>query len=1378
MSNVVTTKSRVRKYFGKIREVAEMPNLIEVQKSSYDLFLKSGEGSEPIKGEGIRGAFESIFPITDFNETAVLEFVSYELEKPKYDLEECHQRDLTFGAPLKVKLRLIVFEVDEESQAKSVKGIKEQDVYMGDIPLMTPNGTFLVNGTERVVVSQMHRSPGVFFDNDKGKTHSSGKILFTSRIIPYRGSWLDFEFDAKDLVFVRIDRRRKIPVSTLLFALGLSQEDICSTYYKEVKYHLKEGNKWSTPFYASRFRGVKPPFDLIDADTGEVIAEAEKKITPRFVKEIEEAKAVKEILVPFESIIGRFASNDIIDEKTGEIWLEAGEEITCDFDQKSGSITGGNLKVLFDNGVTEISTLDIDNVNVGPYLRNTMVSDKNFNREMALEDIYKVMRPGEPPTTEAAAALFDTLFFDEEKYDLSAVGRVKLNMRLDLDAPDTMRILRKDDIVAVIRALVELKDGKGEIDDIDHLGNRRVRSVGELMENQYRVGLLRMERAIRERMSSVEIDTVMPQDLINAKPAAAAVKEFFGSSQLSQFMDQTNPLSEVTHKRRLSALGPGGLTRDRAGFEVRDVHPTHYGRVCPIETPEGPNIGLINSLASFAKVNKYGFIETPYRRVEGGKVTDDVVYMSATEEMKYTIAQANAKLNKEDAFENELVSTRRFGDYMLYPSESVDYIDVSPKQLVSVAASLIPFLENDDANRALMGSNMQRQAVPLLTAEAPFVGTGMESVVAKDSGAAIVAKRSGVIDQVDAMRIVVRVTDEMELGDHGVDIYRLRKFQRSNQNTCINQRPLVKKGDHVEKGEVIADGPSTDMGELALGKNVLVAFMPWNGYNYEDSILISERLVKDDVFTSVHIEEFEVAARDTKLGPEEITRDIPNVGEDSLRNLDEAGIVYIGAEVGPGDILVGKITPKGESPMTPEEKLLRAIFGEKASDVRDTSLRMGPGDHGTIVEVRVFNRHGIEKDERALQNERHEIERLSRDRDDGIEILERNIYSRLSDLLIGKKVNDGPKSVVKGSKITQDTLDSLSKGLWWKFSLQAENDAKKMEALQEQFEKQKKIANDSYQDKVEKVRRGDDLPPGVMKMVKVFVAVKRKLQPGDKMAGRHGNKGVISKVVPEEDMPFLEDGTTVDLVLNPLGVPSRMNVGQILETHMGWAARSLGDSINKAISEFKKSNDKKVLEKALSNAYGSDDFNKKIKGLSADNLLAVASNVKTGVPIATPVFDGAKELDVTEALKRAGLDESAQSILFDGRTGEQFARPVTVGVKYILKLHHLVDEKIHARSTGPYSLVTQQPLGGKAQFGGQRFGEMEVWALEAYGAAYSLQEMLTVKSDDVAGRTKVYESIVKGEDNFEAGIPESFNVLVKEIRSLGLNIELLDDEVN
>ena len=1378
MSQSNFTRKRIRKYFGKIREVADMPNLIEVQKSSYDLFLNSGEGAEPNKGEGLRGAFESIFPVSDFNENAVLEYVAYDLEKPKYDLDECHQRDLTFGAPLKVKLRLIVFEIDEETDAKSVKGIKEQDVYMGDIPLMTPNGTFLVNGTERVVVSQMHRSPGVFFDNDKGKTHSSGKILFTSRIIPYRGSWLDFEFDAKDLVYVRIDRRRKIPVSTLLYALGLDQEKICKEYYNDVSFSLGDNNQWSTPFFPARFRGVKPSFDLINAKTGEIIAEAGKKITPRFVKEMIDSKKVDEILVPFENVIGRFSSVDVINENTGEIWLEAGEEITCEFDKSGAEITGGNLKKLFDNGITSLKTLDIDNINVGPYIRNTMASDKNYNRDMALVDIYKVMRPGEPPTIEAAADLFNSLFFDEEKYDLSAVGRVKLNMRLDLDASDVERNLRSEDIVAVIKALVELRDGKGEIDDIDHLGNRRVRSVGELMENQYRVGLLRMERAIKERMSSVDIDAVMPQDLINAKPAAASVKEFFGSSQLSQFMDQTNPLSEVTHKRRLSALGPGGLTRDRAGFEVRDVHPTHYGRVCPIETPEGPNIGLINSLASFAKVNKYGFIETPYRKVNDRKVTDEVVYMSATEEMKYTIAQANAQLTEDDEFKNDLVSTRRFGDYMLNPSNSVDYIDVSPKQLVSVAASLIPFLENDDANRALMGSNMQRQAVPLLTAEAPFVGTGMETVVARDSGAAIVARRSGVIDQVDATRIVVRVTDDVEMGDHGVDIYRLRKFQRSNQNTCINQRPLVKKGDSVAKGEVIADGPSTDMGELALGRNVTVAFMPWNGYNYEDSILISERLVKDDVFTSIHIEEFEIAARDTKLGPEEITRDIPNVGEESLRNLDEAGIVYIGAEVGPGDILVGKITPKGESPMTPEEKLLRAIFGEKASDVRDTSLRMGPGDHGTIVEVRVFNRHGIEKDERALQNERHEIERLSRDRDDGIEILERNIYSRLSDLLDNKKITDGPKGVSKGSIISKETLGEFSKGLWWQFTLENENDAKKMEALHAQFEKQKNLANDSFQDKVAKVRRGDDLPPGVMKMVKVFVAVKRKLQPGDKMAGRHGNKGVISKVVPEEDMPFLEDGTTVDLVLNPLGVPSRMNVGQILETHMGWAAKELGNSISKAVKEINNNKDTKALEEALKNAYGEDDFKRHFGGMSGDDMKSAAKNVTSGVPIATPVFDGAKELDVTEALERAGLDKSAQSILFDGRTGEQFARPVTVGVKYILKLHHLVDEKIHARSTGPYSLVTQQPLGGKAQFGGQRFGEMEVWALEAYGAAYSLQEMLTVKSDDVAGRTKVYESIVKGEDNFEAGIPESFNVLIKEIRSLGLNIELLDEDLN
>ena len=991
-------------------------------------------------------------------------------------------------------------------------------------------------------------------------------------------------------------------------------------------------------------------------------------------------------------------------------------------------------------------------------------------------DIYRVMRPGEPPTVEAASALFDQLFFDSERYDLSAVGRVKMNMRLALDAEDTMRTLRKEDIIACIKALVELRDGKGDIDDIDHLGNRRVRSVGELMENQYRVGLLRMERAIKERMSSVEIDTVMPQDLINAKPAAAAVREFFGSSQLSQFMDQTNPLSEVTHKRRLSALGPGGLTRERAGFEVRDVHPTHYGRMCPIETPEGPNIGLINSLATFARVNKYGFIETPYRTVKDAQVTDEVRYMSATEEMRHTVAQANAMLDENGKFINELVNTRQSGEYTLAPVENVDLIDVSPKQLVSVAASLIPFLENDDANRALMGSNMQRQAVPLLQADAPFVGTGIESKVAIDSGAAIQAKRGGIIDQVDAQRIVVRATEDLEIGDAGVDIYRLRKFQRSNQNTCINQRPLVKVGDKVGKGEVIADGPSTDMGELALGKNVVVAFMPWNGYNYEDSILISERIVKDDVFTSVHIEEFEVAARDTKLGPEEITRDIPNVGEEALRNLDEAGIVYIGAEVGPGDILVGKITPKGESPMTPEEKLLRAIFGEKASDVRDTSLRLPPGDYGTVVEVRVFNRHGVEKDERALQIEREQVERLARDRDDELVILERNIYARLKGMILGKTAVKGPKGVRPGAVIDEDLLDTLSKGQWWQLALEDEGDASHVEALNQQFEAQKRALDHRFDDKVEKVRRGDDLPPGVMKMVKVFIAVKRKLQPGDKMAGRHGNKGVISRVVPVEDMPFLGDGSSVDLVLNPLGVPSRMNVGQILETHMGWAARGLGMQIEEAIGEYKRTGDMTPVKDALKIAYGDEVYDDAFTGVEDDQMIEMAGTVTRGVPIATPVFDGAKESDVNDALVRAGFNESGQSDLFDGRTGEQFARPVTVGVKYLLKLHHLVDDKIHARSTGPYSLVTQQPLGGKAQFGGQRFGEMEVWALEAYGAAYTLQEMLTVKSDDVAGRTKVYESIVKGEDNFEAGVPESFNVLVKEVRGLGLNMELLDAE--
>jgi len=1375
MASTFLGQKRLRKYYGKIREVLEMPNLIEVQKSSYDLFLKSGDSPVPLDGEGIKGVFQSVFPIKDFNETAVLEFVKYELEKPKYDVEECQQRDMTYAAPLKVTLRLIVFDVDEDTGAKSVKDIKEQDVFMGDMPLMTPNGTFVVNGTERVIVSQMHRSPGVFFDHDKGKTHSSGKLLFACRIIPYRGSWLDFEFDAKDIVFARIDRRRKLPVTTLLYALGLDQEAICDAYYNTVDFKLEKNKGWVTKFFPERVRGTRPAYDLVDADTGEIICKAGDKMTPRAVKKILDEGTITNLLVPFDNILGKYSAKDIINETTGAIYVEAGDEITYEFD-KDGSVIGGTLKDLLDAGITEIPVLDIDGINVGPYIRNTMAADKNMNRETALMDIYRVMRPGEPPTVDAASGLFDTLFFDSERYDLSAVGRVKMNMRLDLDAEDTQRTLRREDIVACIKALVELRDGRGDIDDIDHLGNRRVRSVGELMENQYRVGLLRMERAIKERMSSVEIDTVMPQDLINAKPAAAAVREFFGSSQLSQFMDQTNPLSEVTHKRRLSALGPGGLTRERAGFEVRDVHITHYGRMCPIETPEGPNIGLINSLATFARVNKYGFIETPYRRVTDGQVTDEVQYMSATEEMRHTVAQANASLDANGKFTDDLVSTRQSGEHALNTPANVDLIDVSPKQLVSVAAALIPFLENDDANRALMGSNMQRQAVPLLRAEAPLVGTGMEGKVAIDSGAAIQAKRAGVIDQVDATRIVVRATADLEPGDPGVDIYRLRKFQRSNQNTCINQRPLVNVGQSVGKGEVIADGPSTDMGELALGKNVMVAFMPWNGYNYEDSILISERISRDDVFTSVHIEEFEVAARDTKLGPEEITRDIPNVGEEALRNLDEAGIVYIGAHVEPGDILVGKITPKGESPMTPEEKLLRAIFGEKASDVRDTSLRVKPGDYGTIVEVRVFNRHGVEKDERSVQIEREEIERLARDRDDEMVILDRNIYARLKTMIMGKVAVKGPKGVKPGVIIDEDLLSQLSKGQWWQLALEDEDDATIVEALNAQYEAQKRALEHRFEDKVEKVRRGDDLPPGVMKMVKVFIAVKRKLQPGDKMAGRHGNKGVISRVVPMEDMPFLEDGTPVDFCLNPLGVPSRMNVGQILETHMGWAARGLGQQVEEGLREYRRSGDMTPVRDALKFVYGQDVYDEGFEPMEDDDLLEAAGNVTRGVPIATPVFDGAKEADINEALAKAGFDTSAQSILFDGRTGEQFARKVTVGMKYLLKLHHLVDDKIHARSTGPYSLVTQQPLGGKAQFGGQRFGEMEVWALEAYGAAYTLQEMLTVKSDDVAGRAKVYESIVKGEDNFEAGVPESFNVLVKEVRGLGLNMELLDSE--
>ena len=1367
MAQTFTGRKRVRKFFGKIHEVAEMPNLIEVQKASYDQFLLvvEPEGGRP--DEGLQAVFRSVFPISDFSGSSMLEFVKYEFEAPKYDVDECRQRGMTFAAPLKVTLRLIVFDIDEETGAKSVKDIKEQDVYMGDIPLMTMNGTFIVNGTERVIVSQMHRSPGVFFDHDKGKSHSSGKLLFAARIIPYRGSWLDVEFDAKDIVFARIDRRRKLPVTSLLYSLGMDSEEILDTFYRRIQFKRNKDG-WRVPFDANRFRGYKAINDLIDADTGKVVLEAGKKLTVRSARQLSE-KGLKALRMTDDELLGHYIAEDLVNPKTGEIFAEAGEEIT----EKT-------LKILNDEGYKDIPVLDIDHVTVGAYIRNTLVADKNVSREEALFDIYRVMRPGEPPTLDTAQAMFQSLFFDAERYDLSSVGRVKMNMRLDLDAPDTVRTLRKEDIVAVIRTLVELRDGRGEIDDIDHLGNRRVRSVGELMENQYRVGLLRMERAIKERMSSVDIDTVMPQDLINAKPAAAAVREFFGSSQLSQFMDQTNPLSEITHKRRLSALGPGGLTRERAGFEVRDVHPTHYGRICPIETPEGPNIGLINSLATFARVNKYGFVETPYRKVKDGRVTDEVQYLSAMEEGRYTVGQANQPVDAKGRLTEDLIVSRHAGDVVMVPPEKVDFMDVSPKQLVSVAAALIPFLENDDANRALMGSNMQRQAVPLVRAEAPFVGTGMEGVVARDSGAAIAARRTGIIDQVDATRIVIRATDETDPTKPGVDIYRLMKFQRSNQSTCINQRPLVRVGDEVRKGDIIADGPSTEMGELALGRNVLVAFMPWNGYNFEDSILLSERIVKEDVFTSIHIEEFEVMARDTKLGPEEITRDIPNVSEEALKNLDEAGIVYIGAEVRAGDILCGKITPKGESPMTPEEKLLRAIFGEKASDVRDTSLRVPPGVQGTVVEVRVFNRHGIDKDERALAIEREEIERLAKDRDDEQAILDRNVYGRLAELLDGKVGVAGPKGFKKDSKISRVVLEEYPRSQWWLFATSNDKLMTEIEAIRKQYDESKKRLEQRFLDKVEKLQRGDELPPGVMKMVKVFVAVKRKIQPGDKMAGRHGNKGVVSRIVPIEDMPFLEDGTHADIVLNPLGVPSRMNVGQILETHLGWACAGLGKRIGQAVDAYRAAaakdgkSDTKAIKDTLKKIYGDDET---IKSLDDRDLMELGQNLRSGVPIATPVFDGARESDIEEMLKLAGLDASGQSTVYDGRTGEQFDRQVTVGYIYMLKLHHLVDDKIHARSIGPYSLVTQQPLGGKAQFGGQRFGEMEVWALEAYGAAYTLQEMLTVKSDDVAGRTKVYEAIVRGDDTFEAGIPESFNVLVKEMRSLGLNVDLHNSKV-
>ncbi len=1385
-----TGKRRVRRSFGKIDAVADMPNLIEVQKGSYDSFIEADKNAD--KSEfGLEEVFNSIFPIKDFSGNGELEFVKYELEEPKYDVEECFKRDMTYAAPIKATLRLVVWDTDEATGAKSIHDIKEQDVYMGDIPLMTDKGTFIFNGTERVVVSQMHRSPGVFFDHDKGKTVASGKYLFAARIIPYRGSWLDFEFDAKDLLYARIDRRRKLPVTSILYSLysketeekikelakegkkidpseikGMSKEEILAYFY-EVETFVADKKNWKAKFVPERVKGVKFDFDLINVKNGEVVWEAGKKLTARSAQKLAD-EGLEFFQVAPQQLIGKFLATEVVEKKTGEVIADAGDEITEEL-----------LENITKAKVAEINTLYIDGVNVGPYIRNTLAADKNSCREEALLDIYRVMRPGEPPLLETAEQLFKSLFFDLERYDLSSVGRVKMNVALDIpfeDAPDTLRVLRGDDILRIVKRLVELRDGKGEVDDIDHLGNRRVRSVGELMENQYRMGLLRMERAIRERMSSEVLANVKPQDLVNAKPIAAVIREFFGSSQLSQFMDQNNPLSEITHKRRLSALGPGGLSRERAGFEVRDVHPTHYGRICPIETPEGPNIGLINSLSTYARINKYGFIECPYRKVVDGVVTDEVVYLSADEEGKFKIAEANAKVKADGHFEDDLIACRKAGELEYAQPEEIDFIDVSPKQLVSVATALIPFLENDDANRALMGSNMQRQGVPLLRSEAPLVGTGIEAAVAKDSGATVVAKYDGIVDAVDANRIVVRSKDG-NATDVGVEIYKLSKFRRSNQNTCINQVPLVKVGDEVKAGDIMADGPCTDMGELALGKNVLVAFMPWNGLNYEDAILLSERVSRDDVFTSLHIEEFEVMARDTKLGQEEITRDIPNVGEEALRNLDEAGIVYIGAEVKAGDILVGKVTPKGESPVTPEEKLLRAIFGEKASDVRDTSLRVQPGIEGIVVDVHVFSRRGVEKDERALSIEQEEISQLAKDRDDELAIIRRSFEARLKTMLLGQKVVDAPKGIAKNAVISEEILAEVPSSQWRKIVVKDEEIMAKAEELFAAFDARSAKIQKHFEDKVEKVQRGDDLLPGVLKMVKVFIATKRKIQSGDKIAGRHGNKGTISRVLPLQDMPYMEDGTPVDIVLNPLGVPSRMNVGQILETHLGWAAKELGKQLNEMCEQYKRG--EKTLDELnsrLKEVYGDKQYQNDIAPMNEPELLEMVSNLKNGVPTATPVFDGAHEEDINNMLSMAGLPTSGQIDLYDGRTGEKFDRKVTVGIIYMIKLHHIVDEKMHARSVGPYSLVTQQPLGGKAQFGGQRFGEMEVWALQAYGAAYTLQEMLTVKSDDVNGRTKVYESIVRGDDGFEAGIPESFNVLVKEIKSLCLNVEMLSDE--
>jgi DNA-directed RNA polymerase subunit beta len=1350
-----TEKKSIRKNFGKLEEILSLPNLIEVQKKSYKQFLTSADLNESNLQKGLDSVFKSIFPIEELSDKATLEYISFRLEKPKFDVEDCRQRDLTYSSSLKPTLRLVIYDIDPENNTKQILSAKEQEVYMGDIPLMTPSGTFVINGVERVVVNQMHRSPGVFFDHDKGKTHASGKLLFNCRIIPNRGSWLDFEYDPKDLLYFRIDRKRKLPITTLLYALGYSKKEMLELFYDFKTFHFdKKTKNWETKFNPNDYkRPIKLRFDLINAKDNKKLLKKGSKINLVIAKKLFD-DGLKNILFTSEFFLGKYVKNDLSIKDKNEVFLTSGSPITQQ-----------DLDKIFETNINTLEIADIDPINKGPYLIDTLNIDKNNSKDEAINDIYRVLRPGEPPSFEVANEIFNNLFFKSERYDLSDVGRVKLNNKLHLNCSDNITILRNDDIIAIIKHMLDLKDGKGEVDDIDHLGNRRVRSVGELVENQFRIGILRMERVIKEKMSTLlEVESAMPQDLTNPRPISASMKDFFTTSQLSQFMDQTNPLSEITHKRRVSALGPGGLTRERAGFEVRDVHPTHYGRICPIETPEGPNIGLINSLATFSRVNKYGFIESPYRKVVNSAVTEKIEYLSAIEEEKYTIAQANSHINSEGHFTEELVSCRKSLNFMLSKPEAVEYVDVSPKQLVSVAASLIPFLENDDANRALMGSNMMRQAVPLIKPESPLVGTGIEQDVAIDSGVTIIAKRDGVVDKIDGKRIVVKAT-EKDLTKSGVDIYNLLKFQKSNQNTTINQKPLVKIGDIIKKGDIIGDGPATKLGELALGRNVNVAFMPWLGYNFEDSILISERCVTDDVFTSVHIEEYELMSRDTKLGTEEITRDIPNISEESLRNLDESGIVYIGAEVRAGDILVGKVTPKGDTISNPEEKLLRSIFGEKATDVRDSSLKMPPGSNGIVVDVRVFNRHGIEKDERSTAIERSEIEAIQEDKSVEEEILERNIKSRAVEIIKNKKLANDSKQ--------NEDFKNASLNSFWKMQFEDQKTNDDLKILRQQYTNVSKDIKDRFEDKVTKIQQGDDLLPNVLKMVKVFVAVKRSLKPGDKMAGRHGNKGVISKIVPIEDMPYMENGKPVDVVLNPLGVPSRMNVGQILETHLGWACSELGEKINQIIKlnqdNIKKKN---AISEVLKKVYGKKIFDEKIKLLNEKEFDELSVNLSSGIPIATPVFDGASIDDVTNLLELADLPSSGQTTLWDGRTGEKFDRKVTVGIIYMLKLHHLVEDKIHARSTGPYSLVTQQPLGGKAQLGGQRFGEMEVWALEAYGASYTLQEILTVKSDDVAGRTKVYETIVKGNDNFESGVPESFNVLVKEIKSLGLNIDL------